>query len=768
MGMSAGQARLLSITAKLTDNELRSQILTNSKLRLADKSSEASEKYMNALNTQKLVYTNYDGAGNNVSQALTAGTLLSFGDMKNQYAMVNSSGQILVSANDIDNFTRSRTLTEFLDCYGVSKITNPEHTNQLEKIYGRSYADFYDENDIYGIYEDKIINQDGLRGLINNFVDYDNNSGEYIVSSHFLSTADTNGDGINELIVSPDYSSHTSELQNYINTLGYDKLTNDSVYKTLLNSAVDLIASVPSLTPPQKAAYPAEPLQSQYQKEYVDELYTNTFLSAFNQYPGLYDETTETFNVNMTADYPYIQMGFEDVLALLMTDDYGSLFTSFNSDGVYEPMSSEDKYFNESVTFWEPEHWAGWQGAYGADFSQSGIQYSNFEELRNQIWAGTVDGYNLTELQQALVDAYYFACVVSSESTLHDPSHTLKIEKDEADRMHDQEVFEQAEAYYLEAKENVDSGAWGSSANDEYERAYAVYYRAKDELTKDYYEIDPDNANWFNAPMNSFASDYENPNISYLYNKFLDNVIKQIKLNGNPEMVDDVEAYDAAYAEYEQKKQQIDEQYLEDIQEYNAKLDTAVQNFEQTLINNYKNYINNENNYKIELDNILNNSVLIPDKSDSKYQWYTNLWYRMGGLSESEKQENGKCYKELDSSLMNNSEWIQFALEHGMITLEQAKFNENGSDKYPGMGTYDWSSIIYSSASDIVSQEDQVAIAKAEVEYENTVREIQNEDKKLDQDLKKLDTQHSALQTEYESIKSVIDKNVERSFKAFS
>ena len=115
-----------------------------------------------------------------------------------------------------------------------------------------------------------------------------------------------------------------------------------------------------------------------------------------------------------------------------------------------------------------------------------------------------------------------------------------------------------------------------------------------------------------------------------------------------------------------------------------------------------------------------------------------------------------------------NSEWIQFALEHGMITLEQAKFNENGSDKYPGMGTYDWSSIIYSSASDIVSQEDQVAIAKAEVEYENTVREIQNEDKKLDQDLKKLDTQHSALQTEYESIKSVIDKNVERSFKAFS
>ena len=36
------------------------------------------------------------------------------------------------------------------------------------------------------------------------------------------------------------------------------------------------------------------------------------------------------------------------------------------------------------------------------------------------------------------------------------------------------------------------------------------------------------------------------------------------------------------------------------------------------------------------------------------------------------------------------------------------------------------------------------------------------------QDLKKLDSEHNALQTEYESLKSVIDNNVERSFKAFS
>ena len=81
---------------------------------------------------------------------------------------------------------------------------------------------------------------------------------------------------------------------------------------------------------------------------------------------------------------------------------------------------------------------------------------------------------------------------------------------------------------------------------------------------------------------------------------------------------------------------------------------------------------------------------------------------------------------------------------------------------------YYWNSTAYSSTTDLVTVEDEVAIAKAEVKYKNTTTEIENQDKKYDQDLKKLDSEHNALQTEYESLKSVIDKNVERSFKAFS
>lgn len=62
---------------------------------------------------------------------------------------------------------------------------------------------------------------------------------------------------------------------------------------------------------------------------------------------------------------------------------------------------------------------------------------------------------------------------------------------------------------------------------------------------------------------------------------------------------------------------------------------------------------------------------------------------------------------------------------------------------------------------------DERAIAKAESKYNQDMQDLENKDKKFDLELKKLDTEHSALQTEYESVKNVVDKNVQNSFKTF-
>ena len=176
-----------------------------------------------------------------------------------------------------------------------------------------------------------------------------------------------------------------------------------------------------------------------------------------------------------------------------------------------------------------------------------------------------------------------------------------------------------------------------------------------------------------------------------------------------------------------------------------------------------------------------------PDKAE----WYNNLWYRMNGAvfdeefmqSASDKdfnnhdeqhlkyfektEEADQSWVEFDEVLINSPEWLQFALESGELTLEKVVFNED-YDTTTELENKTWQATTWSSTSDIVEVTDELAITKAEVKYEQALRDIQAKDKEYDNDIKKLDTEHNALQTEYDSIKSVLDKNMERSFKAFS
>ncbi len=129
--------------------------------------------------------------------------------------------------------------------------------------------------------------------------------------------------------------------------------------------------------------------------------------------------------------------------------------------------------------------------------------------------------------------------------------------------------------------------------------------------------------------------------------------------------------------------------------------------------------------------------------ADAKAQWYTNLFNRM-------KQG----YKTLENGLASSPEWMEFALQTGIVTVEQV-------DK-----TYNWKSIDYKTCSKITEQTDNsAAVAKAEAEYSRAMNDINAKDSIYDIELKNIDTEHTALQTEYESIKGVINKNIERVFK---
>ena len=136
MGLSASQARLLSVTARLTDNEYHSQQIANAKMRLAAKGTEARQEYQNALSSKVLVYNSFDTYGNSVTTPFTPNVIYMYQPMKNQYALVNNSDQILVSHTDAKNFEETNTLGEFLERYGVLEKATAvdENSDEPEKM----------------------------------------------------------------------------------------------------------------------------------------------------------------------------------------------------------------------------------------------------------------------------------------------------------------------------------------------------------------------------------------------------------------------------------------------------------------------------------------------------------------------------------------------------------------------------------------------------------------------------------------------------------
>lgn len=117
MGLSASQARLLSITRRINNNELRSELLANDKIRLANEEVEASNNYVSALSTQVLKYNVYNEAGYKEQVALTFNAINNYNTLQTQYAIMSATGQVYVNSTDAKNFENSNNLYEFLEKY---------------------------------------------------------------------------------------------------------------------------------------------------------------------------------------------------------------------------------------------------------------------------------------------------------------------------------------------------------------------------------------------------------------------------------------------------------------------------------------------------------------------------------------------------------------------------------------------------------------------------------------------------------------------------
>lgn len=725
MGMAASQARLLSITSRMSDNELRSQLINNAKMRLTTDSSKASEKYLAALNEAQMMFSNYDTAGNSQYQQLTFSNLTSYSAYNNQYGLVNKSGQLLVSENDASKYTEaldkakadpdvdvndpdsvnSKALEEFLKSYGLEKTTtyfdNSEITSidpNIRKIY---------EGDMefeYGVDANGMPKADRISGI------------------HY---------GYDESLKTKDYGIYKSLLDDYSsakqNWKAVSKQAEQAYVKNLPSTGGDYEKVY------QNAIEWSNSLEPQYDDKgnitgykvgdnvydvgtevdkakdflgYMKQFYTNVgskWLDKDGVNKPFHDTMEWYFSLeslmnsgNPTYSKPtqaYVRDGYTPTLTAVYKKDANNNDTNEIDYYVYTISTADQVNYPTSDTVYPDQKWTD------ADGNEITVPVKEIKEQK----------ISEEEFVQSVADMYrFFQSEVLSQLNPEDPTfrdmykqqagkNKTGDEKTTAEKQAG-EKYDKALKNYKEASKNLSLFIFGKDVGN------STQYDKLDDMEWILYgdwknKNDPSEGRT-NQPVGpTTAIDTSEGGITYDLTFKIPNSLedKDLPYRANFQVVKDI--------------------YLSEkmIEKYGAPKYTWI----------------DKNN---------------PDENaEKKAAWYTNLFNRIN--------EGG--YQALETGLAHSAEWIKFALESGLVSMEQVDVKKQ------------WISTMYSNCSNITESQVDVDITVAEAEYNKTMNEIEAKDKRYDIELKNIDTEHQSLQTEYETIKSVIDKNVERNFKMF-
>lgn len=710
MGMAASQARLLSITSRMSDNELRSQLINNAKMRLTTDSSKASEKYLAALNEAQMMFSNYDTAGNSQYQQLTFSNLTSYSAYNNQYGLVNKSGQLLVSENDASKYTEaldkakadpdvdvndpdsvnSKALEEFLKSYGLEKTTtyfdNSEITSidpNIRKIY---------EGDMefeYGVDANGMPKADRISGIHYGY-DESLKTKDYGIYKSLLddySSAKQNWKAVSK-------QAEQAYVKNLSSTGGdYEKVYQDVIeWSNSLEPQYDENGNITGY----KVGDNVYDVGTEVDKaknflSYMKQFYTNVgskwldkdgvnkpFHDTMEWYFSLERQMNSGYSTYSTPTQAYVRDGYTPTLTAVYKKDANNNDTNEIDYYVYTISTADQVNYPTSDTVYPDQKWTD------ADGNEITVPVKEIKEQK----------ISEEEFVQSVADMYrFFQSEVLSQLDPEDEEfRDIYIQK-----TGDPDKYDKAKKAYQNASKNLSLFIFGKDVGkgsyDKLDDMEWILYGDWNDPT------DPSKGRTNNPAGPTTAIDTSEGGITYDLTFKIPNSLedKDLPYRANFQVVKDI--------------------YLSEkmIEEFGAPKYTWI----------------DKNN---------------PDENaEKKAEWYTNLFNRMN--------EGG--YQALETGLAHSSEWIKFALESGLVSMEQVDVKRQ------------WVSTMYSNCSNITESQVDVDITVAEAEYNKTMNEIEAKDKRYDIELKNIDTEHQSLQTEYETIKSVIDKNVERNFKMF-
>lgn len=678
MGLAASQARLLTITARLADNELRSQTINNAKMRLATQSSQASENYVNALNNATMKFTNYALDGESQTQNLTFNALTAYSSYNNQYGLINSSGQLLVSESEALLFEKSNgNLDSYLKYHGL------EYKTTYYENVGAITNDGYIEPFNYISVED-------MKTYFEEYNSYEN-SQEVEKYQNAYNT----------------YLSSTNSLQNVAKTVMTSFLTSGKSQNILKheNGAFSLDYGSASTLPEM----------------------INTLKNALNNPANSY-----AFNNPIIS-----QLGLNNDGTL---DNYKEILNTLNINTEEGTFSSSE--ICELIKVSDTEYQLDNDITITLD-AETGNVTSVTCNLNAQEEDGTTNTVNGPR------DVSLAECINGIQANISGFAKSYKVSYNDKGEM----VVTSTTAAPLP----TDPAEAASIANDilteiitdlvaEYSIAFATVLYGGDQATntanqdivQNQYGVNlNENVEGTTKPLSQYYYDYANAEDVYLGTIFDNASIEQVQKD-----LENGKFTDAEGNEFE-----ISYRDLTDIDFVLRYMESQGLQPSETFLTVAKIFV---------VDQIIDEygspkyawvDSTDPDNNgnaDAKAQWYTNLFNRM-------KQG----YKALENGLASSPEWIEYALESGIVTMEQVD------------GEYHWQGLDYKACARITEETDDAAVAKAEAEYSRAMNDIEAKDNIYDLELKNIDTEHTSLQTEYDSIKGVISKNIERTFNFY-
>lgn len=701
MGMAASQARLLTITARLADNELKSQSINNAKMRLATQSSQASEKYINALNSANLMFSNYDASGTAQSQLLTFNALTAFSSYNNQYGLVNAAGQLLVSESEAKIYeSAGGNLNDYLQAHGL--------------VYDTTYFDKLEAIDNKGMYPEPFNN---------------------------ISTAD----------LKSWYEAYGS-IENSQEQEDYEKKYNDYV------------ASSNALKTALKTAF------SDYVEKNTKSDYNGTSLTEDNpkSISGLYNRF-DSFASNINYLTSSATENIVEIKKRLKYDsDKGLLKVSGvpTSVSISDELDADKKPTGNFVLAIDDDKWTYTQDALGKYKIISCPEKEVDSEDANKIYTQyDMPTVNLFDSIEAMIKALSYTSNDYNEDGSLASTDVFKFEDVTKDAKGNYTVT----SYYTipngtASDANANYGRIKTTLEDYLSSIYSVLTSQEsiniDELTEKQLNGELNETNFVNINDTKYNKDGKSINdLMTDYNAKRKDFINFIFSDGENASANNTSAYaeiskllklgvitakELTNADYVLKLLSgyaVDNEgnSIIDSSNGNIKLSSA---FGSVIKNMFvKNMISETGEPKYSW--IDENDTTNSGNAEAKAQWYTNLFNRMK-----------EGYKQLENGLASSSQWIEYALESGIVSMEQVDKN------------YTWKSLDYKTCTKITEETDNsAAVTKAEAEYNRAMNDINSKDSMYDIQLKNIDTEHSALQTEYDSIKNAMTKNIERTFK---